>query len=198
MYVNDLCGNWIDSPFWKSSFKLSSTKELKALQSCGVRNIWIDTNKGRNIAEQMKTNINASIATDQQSDSDTEARVLLEDDLNNARRIQTRATEVVTSMFHEVRMGNALQTGNAIPLANEIYLSVVRNPSALISLTRLKTEDDYTYMHSVAVCVLMIALGRKMGIDEGTVKSLGMAGLLHHVAKMAIPDLILNKPGKFG
>jgi putative nucleotidyltransferase with HDIG domain len=131
-----------------------------------------------------------------QPDSCTEHSACFEEELENARRIQTKAATVVTSMFNEVRMGNALQTENAIPLANEIYLSVVRNPSALISLTRLKTKDDYTYMHSVAVCALMIALGRKMGVDEDTVKSLGMAGLLHDVGKMVIPDLILNKSGK--
>lgn len=200
MYVDELCGNWMDSPFWKSSFKLSSTKKLMSLKSSGVRDIWINTKKGKDIDEPARVGVDVSLVKVSQSDSpsnlDAEHRVSLEDELENARRIQTKATEVVTSMFNEVRMGKALQAQNAIPLANEIYLSVVRNPSALISLTRLKTKDDYTYMHSVAVCALMIALGRKMGIDEDTVKSLGMAGLLHDVGKMAIPDLILNKPGK--
>jgi len=197
MYVHQLCGNWVDSPFWKPSFKLSSTKELKSLQSSNIRDIWIDTNKGKDIDEPEKVNIDASLLVKvSQPDSCTEHSACFEEELENARRIQTKAATVVTSMFNEVRMGNALQTENAIPLANEIYLSVVRNPSALISLTRLKTKDDYTYMHSVAVCALMIALGRKMGVDEDTVKSLGMAGLLHDVGKMVIPDLILNKPGK--
>jgi HD-GYP domain-containing protein (c-di-GMP phosphodiesterase class II) len=196
MYVDELCGNWVDSPFWKSSFKLSSSKELKSMQSCGIPEIWIETNKGKDIDKPAKVGVDASLVQVPLPDSDTEQRVSLDDELDNARRIQTQATEVVTSMFNEVRMGKALRAENAIPLANEIYLSVVRNPSALISLTRLKTKDDYTYMHSVAVCALMIALGRKMGIDEDTVKSLGMAELLHDVGKMAIPDLILNKPGK--
>jgi HD-GYP domain-containing protein (c-di-GMP phosphodiesterase class II) len=42
----------------------------------------------------------------------------------------------------------------------------MRNPGALISLARLKTADDYTFMHSVAVCALMIALARQLGLDE--------------------------------
>lgn len=203
MHVAELCGSWMDSPFWKSSFKLATSKDLRALQSSNVKNVWIDTSKGKDIEQQLEVaaspteqEIEASLTEAAQSDACNQPQVSWEDELDAARRIQSKAAKEVTSMFNEVRMGKALQAENAIPLANEIYLSVVRNPSALISLTRLKTKDDYTYMHSVAVCALMIALGRKMGIDEDTVKSLGMAGLLHDVGKMAIPDLILNKPGQ--
>jgi putative nucleotidyltransferase with HDIG domain len=202
MYIAKVCRNWVDLPFWKSSFKLTTSKDLKFLQSCGVRDVWIDTVKGKDIAQAVAVeaspsvqDIDASLAQIARQDVDTEHRVSWENELEAARKIQTSATEVVTSMFNEVRMGKALRVENAIPLAGEIYLSVVRNPSALFSLTRLKTKDNYTYMHSVAFCTLMIALGRQMGIDEETVKSLGMAGLLHDVGKMAIPDSILNNPG---
>ena len=203
MYVDELCGNWVDSPFWRSSFKLTNAKDLKSLRSCGVKDIWIDTKKGKDIDQQVKVpaspseqDIEASLAKVAQPESNIEHQVSWEEELDAARRIQTKAATEIASMFNEVRMGKALRAENAIPLAGEIYLSVVRNPSALISLTRLKNKDDYTYMHSVAVCALMIALGRKMGVDEDTVKSLGMAGLLHDVGKMTIPDLILNKPGR--
>ncbi|HEY8857350.1 MAG TPA: HD-GYP domain-containing protein [Rugosibacter sp.] len=73
----------------------------------------------------------------------------------------------------------------------------MRNPGALISLARLKTADDYTYMHSVAVCALMVALARQWGgLDEATTRELGMAGLLHDLGKALTPPEILNKPGK--
>jgi putative nucleotidyltransferase with HDIG domain len=73
---------------------------------------------------------------------------------------------------------------------------VVRNPGALISLARLKSVDDYTYMHSVAVCALMVALARQLGIDEKTTREAGMAGLLHDLGKAVMPMEVLNKPGK--
>jgi len=78
----------------------------------------------------------------------------------------------------------------------EISDSVLRNGSALISLARLKTADDYTYMHSVAVCAMMIALARQLGLDEEQVRLAGLAGLLHDLGKALIPAEILNKPGK--
>ncbi|MFX5793582.1 HD domain-containing phosphohydrolase, partial [Acinetobacter baumannii] len=61
---------------------------------------------------------------------------------------------------------------------------------------RLKTTDDYTYMHSVAVCAMMISLANQLGMTQEQIKQAGMAGLLHDVGKMAVPLDILNKPAK--
>ena len=67
---------------------------------------------------------------------------------------------------------------------------------ALINLVRLKQKDEYTYLHSVAVCALMINFARHLKLDEAEVQALGVAGLLHDVGKVAIADDVLLKPGK--
>jgi HD-GYP domain-containing protein (c-di-GMP phosphodiesterase class II) len=99
-------------------------------------------------------------------------------------------------MFNEARMGRLADMATALPVVDDIAGSVLRNPGALISLVRLKRADDYTYMHSVAVCAMMVALARQLGLDDAGVRASGLAGLLHDVGKMAIPAGILNKPGK--
>ena len=93
-------------------------------------------------------------------------------------------------------MGKALDAHFALPIVEEITSSVLRNPGALIGLARLKNKDDYTYMHSVAVCALMVSLGRQLKLSDAQIREAGMAGLLHDIGKMAIPLAILNKPGK--
>ena len=93
-------------------------------------------------------------------------------------------------------MGKAVDTANAQKLVEEINDSVSRNPGALISLARLKTADDYTYMHSVAVCALMIALSKQLGLSEQETRRAGIAGLLHNLGKALMPMEVLNKPGK--
>lgn len=93
-------------------------------------------------------------------------------------------------------MGNALQTGEAIELVDDITQSVTRNSGALLNLARLKNKNDYTFQHSVAVSALMIALGQKMDMEGDTLKSLGMAGLLHDIGITMIPEEVLNKPGR--
>jgi putative nucleotidyltransferase with HDIG domain len=72
----------------------------------------------------------------------------------------------------------------------------MRHPTALVSLSRLKRADEYTYMHSVAVCALMIALARQLKLDETLVREAGLAGMLHDIGKMAVDSDVLNKPGK--
>ncbi len=99
-------------------------------------------------------------------------------------------------MFNDARLGKAIEVGAAQELVEEISNSVMRNAHALISLARLKNADEYTYMHSVAVCALMIALGRQLNLPEATIRDVGLAGLLHDIGKIGIPDKILNKPGK--
>jgi putative nucleotidyltransferase with HDIG domain len=99
-------------------------------------------------------------------------------------------------MFSEARLGRALDAEACMPLVQEISDSVIRNPGAIVSLARLKTQDDYSYMHSVAVCALMVALGRELGFGEEQCRIAGTAGLLHDVGKALMPLDILNKPGK--
>src|SRR5690606_14238117 len=63
-------------------------------------------------------------------------------------------------------------------------------------ILRLKNKNEYTYLHSVAVCTLMVNAARYMGKSEAETRDYGMAGLLHDLGKMGIPDAILNKSGR--
>lgn len=119
-----------------------------------------------------------------------------EEEIRHAALLCSRAKAAVVSMFRDARMGQAIDTAHASDLVDEISASVLRHPNALLSLVRLKTSDEYTYMHSVAVCALMIALARQLELPDPLVREAGLAGLLHDIGKMAVPDPILNKPGK--
>ncbi|MBV7543813.1 HD-GYP domain-containing protein [Acidovorax sp. sic0104] len=120
----------------------------------------------------------------------------MQDELHAAALLCSESKAAMISMFQEARMGKAVDSSSARELVEEISDSVTRNPSALISLARLKTADDYTYMHSVAVCALMVALSKQINLNEEHTRSAAMAGLLHDLGKAAIPLEVLNKPGK--
>jgi HD-GYP domain-containing protein (c-di-GMP phosphodiesterase class II) len=82
-----------------------------------------------------------------------------------------------------------------LPAIHGISQSIDRNSSALISYLRIKAADEYTYFHSVAVCALMINLGRQLLFDEATILDLGMAGLLHDLGKAMVPMELIKKAG---
>ena len=194
MFIVELGGRWLDHPFWKTSFLISDEKDLKSLQASGLADLWIDTAKGLDVADVGVEE--ASVIQAVSRESASEVQVTLEAELVRARNIQAKAKKAVISMFQEARMGNALKVGEAASLVEEISGSVMRNPSALLSLARLKNKDDYTYLHSVAVCALMVALGRQSGMAGEELHSVGMAGLLHDLGKVGIPEEVLNKPGR--
>ena len=77
----------------------------------------------------------------------------------------------------------------------DITESILRNPGALVGLLRIKTKDDYTFLHSISVCALMVAFCRSRGLDAATTHQAGLGGLLHDTGKALVPDAILNKPG---
>ena len=205
MYLHELCGSWLEHPFWRTSFLITQEKELARIKKSGVREAWIDTDQGLDVALDAAPEALSKLESDRQTDQalvsmDDGAlslkRCSMAEEMQRAARICHETRDAVATMFTEARMGRALDASGAVSLVEEISASVFRNPGALISLARLKTSDDYTYMHSVAVCALMISLARQLGLDEAQVRESGMAGLLHDVGKMFIPAEILNKPGR--
>ena len=200
MYIHEFCGSWMEHPFWRGAFLLDDPKDLQAIHDSGLKEMWIDTLKGQDVEggatiEAVAAEVDATLAQVDKPGK-PELRTEIAQEAARAVKICAKSKQAVTSMFHEARMGKALDVGDALPIVEEISTSVMRNPGALISLARLKNKDEYTYMHSVAVCALMVSLARTMGFNDMQTRQAGLAGLLHDIGKMMIPLEILDKPGK--
>jgi len=123
------------------------------------------------------------------------AQRAIEAELKSAQKLCLAAKEKMVELFSEARMGKAVSPSAVEPLVEEISASVIRHPDALISVARLKRHDDYTYLHSVAVCALMIALARQLKLPPEQIREAGVGGMLHDIGKAAMPLQVLNKPG---
>lgn len=197
MYIHELCGSWMDHPFWKSGFLLSDPHDLERLRSSSVTEVWIDVAKGLDAVEGEtveQARERSELVLQQVAHKPVKTETMA-DELRRAAQICARSQDAVVSMFNEVRMGQSLNSEHAQQVVSEITQSVLRHPNALLSIVRVKQADEYTYMHSVAVCALMISLARQLQMDEAMVHEAGAAGLLHDVGKMGIDDAVLNKPG---
>ncbi|MBK8186981.1 MAG: HD-GYP domain-containing protein [Cellvibrio sp.] len=202
MFVCEFCGSWMEHPFWKTKFLLTDEKDLQTIISSGIKELWIDTDLGADADENRVSRLKEEVdqATEYLLKLATSAKkiekISLDQEVKQAAKLCEKSKTAVISMFNDARLGKAVEVGAARELVEEISDSVMRNAHAIISLARLKTADEYTYMHSVAVCALMIALARQLNLPEESVRDAGLAGLLHDLGKMGIPDKILNKPGK--
>ncbi|WP_394777719.1 HD-GYP domain-containing protein [Undibacterium sp.] len=213
MYVHELESSWINTPFWQKSFMLDDAATLATVRKTGILHAWIDTGKGLDLPVVADTAAATAVATAVATAAVTAVSapsaqekipvapikpvaVSMDEELGRAAQIVNKSREAVFSMFNEARMGRAVDAQEAMPLVEEITASVIRNQDALIGLARLKSKDDYTYMHSVAVCALMVALAKQLRLSVQETRDAGVAGLLHDIGKMAVPATILSKPGK--
>ena len=199
MYLQAVEGAWIANPFWRKSFLLESGRDIALIRASAIREVWIDTARGLDVQLPARERIEAEVrilASEQTRPDKSEQPVSMGEELRRATRICADSKQAVATMFQEARMGNTVDAAGVGSLVQEISDSVARNPDALISLARLKTVDDYTYMHSVAVCAMMIALARQLGLDAPHTRAAGIAGLLHDMGKAMLPMSVLNKPGK--
>ena len=199
MYLHGLAGSWLEHPFWKTRFELRDPADLARLRASGVPRCVIDTARGRDV-EQPAPPAAAPPAPVSPPPVAAAAppRTRLEDEALIAGRLRAQARHSVGTLFDQVRLGRALDVAGCAPLVDEIASSMQRNAGAMLGMVRLKSHDDYTFMHSVAVCTLMVVLARQLGHDESQVRQAGLAGLLHDMGKAKIPLAVLNKPGKLG
>ena len=226
MHLHAFEGNWLDHPFWKSRFVLKEGADLQRAKASRVSECWIDTSRGVDVLQPeppaapappaepvpgltrlidgcaphgpavLQAAAAPACAALSPPAPSRPPRTEMAEELRHAAQLCQRSREAVNSMFAEARLGRALEAERCLPLVDDITQSVFRNPGALVSLARLKTQDDYSYMHSVAVCALMVSLSQQLGLDEAACRDAGLAGLLHDLGKAAMPLEILNKPAK--
>jgi putative nucleotidyltransferase with HDIG domain len=195
MFLDGFEGSWFEHDLWKTRFLIEDDATLERVRNSGARHVWIDVSRGIDVAETPVA-VPAPVGQLPDAGAATVRASTLDDELRNAAVIRERSRAVMAGLYTDARMGNSIDIGRCAPVVDDVVGSIHRNGDALVSLVRLKTADDYTYMHSVAVCALMVSLGRQSGMSDAECREAGLAGLLHDIGKVSIPLEILNKPGK--
>ena len=199
MYIHQISSAWIEHPFWRSSFKLESREDLLRLRAARIDEIIIDTGKGLDVAApKMPAGPVPAASADARVNiiAEPAPQLLSEQEAPQARKLLEASRDTVINMFRDARLGKALSMKEASSLVQQVEMSITRNSGTLLSMIRIKTADDYTYLHSVAVCAYMIRLGQQLGLPPAQIQQAGMAGLLHDIGKIGTPATILYKPGK--
>ena len=213
MYIESLEGSWFDHPFWRSKFLLERDEDLTALQSSDVETVWIDETKSLAPAiahvcasePVSRRSLIAELAGESSPEAEPKAastpkvrRAPRVNEFHAAESVLADCQAAVGDLFAKIQNGNgAAAIEDAAPVVSGIAESVERNPDALITLTRIRTLDEYTYMHSVAVSALMINLARELKLPSDYVRQAGTAGLFMDVGKGFLPPALLNKTEQY-
>jgi len=112
-----------------------------------------------------------------------------------AKRTYARSVAVTKEVINSIRMGRTANVKKVKRAVQAIVDQVLNNESSLVGLTTLRDYDEYTFTHSVNVCIFSVALGRKLGLTKLQLYDLGITALFHDVGKSRVPVEILNKEG---
>lgn len=200
MFIHDLDCGWMDHPFVRNRFVLTTEDEILKIRNARIHGVVIDCSKGLDV-DDAPTLAQADAATEAEVTAIATkplivTRVSLGEELARAANIRRQAAGLVRTVMADARLGKAVELDKVGPVVESVTESILRNSGALLGLLRIKNKDDYTFLHSVSVCALLVAFCRSRKMDEETIYQAGLGGLLHDTGKALVPDSILNKQGR--
>ncbi|NTB87578.1 DUF3391 domain-containing protein [Agrobacterium tumefaciens] len=135
---------------------MNRPEDVEALKASGVRGVIINTNDGADVAVAAPGKTRHAVPKAQVT-----------------RALQTieHSKPLIKAMFGDARMGNSVPVGNATQVVEHIAECMTDSSRALIEVSRLKTRDEYTFLHSIAVTALMVHRGRSIKIGERTAQT---------------------------
>lgn len=117
------------------------------------------------------------------------------DDGEEARRTYARSVKAAREMMEGMILGKAIGARRAERAVLGIVDQVLRDRSSMLGMLSLRNYDDHSFIHSVNVAILAVALGDHLGFSRDQLFDLGFAALFHDIGKLLIPASILNKQG---
>lgn len=188
MFVSRLDRDWQETPFLMQGFLIESLDDIDAVAQYS-EHVWIDAVQEEWIPPEQRGVCGPPIPKVKTYINKVSSR----DEHAAALGVFREAKRLTKSLLDDARLGGVINTEQAKSTVKDCVGSILRNPDALIWMSRMRNEDEYTAEHCLNVCILSIAFGRHLGMCEAELEKLGLCGLLHDVGKMRVPQQVLNK-----
>ena len=108
-----------------------------------------------------------------------------------------KAISVAQEIMTSVKSGRTVNTVKAKRVIQSLVDQIIQDEASFLELTAIKSYDEYTFAHSVNVCVLSIAFGLKLGLDRKKLSELGFSALFHDIGKTKLSQELIQKPTEF-
>lgn len=202
IFVHDFNCDWSGENIFINQSMINTEKSIEIIRSWGIKEVYIDTGRGLDVKS-------AKTASEVQQNTDSNLNKLawerektpfpsvpLKEEVRMARKIKKEAVDIMQQTMASVQEGKQVDVNMAFRLVQNMGSSISRNQDALIMLTRIRKKDEYTLMHSISVCSLVLAFCNSSRLPYDMTIKMAMGALLHDVGKLLVPVTILNKPAK--
>ncbi len=118
------------------------------------------------------------------------------DAMEGARRTYAYSVQTARDVLSDVRIGKAVNARKVKRMVQGIVDQVLSNEPSIMAMTTLRDFDEYTFTHSVNVCIFSVVVGQRIGLAKADLYELGLGALFHDVGKMRVEAEVLNKEGE--
>lgn len=108
--------------------------------------------------------------------------------------IVSEAKRKVKLMMTNPTIKTSIDGFQVMQVVDKIITSILSNKDIVANLSDIRSVDDYTFSHSVNVCILSLIIGIGFGYSGDKLRELGVGAILHDIGKVMIPKEILKKP----
>ena len=215
MYVCELDRPWRETPFLFQGIEIQNEDDIRLLQQYCREVVILQGEKvespGANVLRDWKkpspavNRRNADLLVEQEllklnnhpdARSRYQDRTTLEEEIQLVHRTFLEAKTITDKVLTDARLGGSIDGEPIKQVVSELAESVLRNPDALSCYTLMKDKDSYAASHALNSAIFALIFARQLGVERQEVELLGMAGLLHDIGMVKVPDEIYAKPDK--
>ncbi len=194
MFVADTGLPWIEHPYlFAEEGEVATQEALDRIVRQGFQNVVVDTDRGSyEFGRVHEPDVLG------QTDGQTFAPnlVSIEEEAEVAQQIYQDSVAFAHDFIRSAQTDGTVDYEKSGALVDDVIQSVARNRDALVSFSKLRSYDEYTFTHCINVAVIAVAFGQFLGLIPERLKPLGLSGLFHDLGKARIPPAVLNKPDK--
>ncbi|GAB3025787.1 HD-GYP domain-containing protein [Bowmanella dokdonensis] len=184
MYVHSIATQTGDLKI-KTRGMVSSWDTIRDLKRKGIQSLIIDPEKQK---QRQKSGVPEVLP-----DEDKDVSVSYDTEIGRARFLHDQGKVLMKRLLTAMELGSPPEPEVVDEYADRVIASSKRNPDALMTLTRIRDKGGYQMEHATNVSVLMARFAQFRQMSEGEVHALTLAGLMHDLGMVLIPDSLLEK-----
>jgi len=208
MYVAKLDRPWIETPFPLQGFYIKELGDIDQLRRY-CRDVTIDIARSRVQADPVRHDLSApvrrqgveapsiasaAVATKLRRPT-YQTTISMPQEVMASRELHKQFADSVLDIYHRLAKGQSFDVDATREVASKVVDSVIRNPDAMVWLSRVRDKDSYSYHHAFRCAIWGTVLGRHLGISRPALENLAFGLTMMDVGKARLPDGLLNKNG---